>query len=73
MAESELKNLAGKMTEDEHQKVSDFAQFLSKKYLGLVIKNLRSLSNEGRNLEYIRLVNELFNLPGQDIREGRKD
>ena len=71
MAESELKNLAGKMTEDEHQKVSDFAQFLSKKYLGLVIKNLRSLSNEGRNLEYIRFVNELFSLPGQDISEQR--
>jgi len=71
MAESELKRMAGKMTEDEHQKVSDFAQFLSKKYLGLVIKNLRSLSNEGRNLEYIRLVNELFSLPGQDISEQR--
>ena len=71
IAESELKNLTGKMTEDEHQKVSDFARFLSKKYLGLLVKNLRSLSNEGRNLEYIRLVNELFSLPGQDIREGR--
>jgi glutamyl-tRNA reductase len=70
MAESELKNLSRNLTEDEHQKVSNFAQFLSKKYLGLVIKNLRSLSNEGRNLEYIRLVNELFNLPGHDIREG---
>ncbi len=71
IADSELKNLANKLTEDEHRKVSDFAQFLSKKYLGLVIKNLRSLSNEGRNLEYIRLVNELFNLPGKDIREER--
>jgi glutamyl-tRNA reductase len=70
LADSELKSLAKKMTEDEHRKVSDFAQFLSKKYLALIIKNLRSLSNEGRNLEYIRLVNELFNLPGKDVSEG---
>ena len=70
IAELELKNLSNKMTDQEHSKVSKFAYFLNKKYLSLIIKNLKILSNNGRKLEYVQLVNDLFELPEKDSDAG---
>ena len=69
ITESELKNICNKMTDQEHNKVTKFAYFLNKKYLNLIIKNLKALSNDGMKLEYVRFVNDLFELTGKD-RDG---
>ena len=62
ITDNELKNLAHKITEEEYQRVSDFAHMVNKKYLGLVIKNLKALSHDGSKIEYIEMVNRLFEL-----------
>ena len=65
-AENELNNLKPKISEEEFKQVNQYSGFITKKYLGLIIKNLKVLSKNGSNLEYIEMVNNLFELdPGQ--------
>lgn len=61
-SENELSNLKKSISEDEYQYVSQYSNFITNKYLGLIIKNLRELSKNGSSLEYIDLVNKLFDL-----------
>ena len=61
-SENELSNLKKRISKDEFHYVSQYSDFITKKYLGLIIKNLRELSKNGSNLEYIDLVNNLFDL-----------
>ena len=68
MSQKELESLKNKMSEDAYERVFEFAAFLQGKYLGLVIKNLKTLSDNGKRLEYIDLVNNLFELK----REAKK-
>ncbi|MEW5813998.1 MAG: glutamyl-tRNA reductase [Spirochaetota bacterium] len=65
MNEQELRRLKSKLSDNEYQKVQEYARFIKGKYLGLVIKNLKRLSDTGKKLEYIDLVNELFELKGR--------
>lgn len=58
----ELSIIKNKMTENEYKRVSEFAHFIKGKYLGHIIKNLKFVSENGRKLEYIDLVNNLFGL-----------
>jgi len=64
ISEEELRALKRRLPEETFQKVEDFGQFLQGKYLGLIVKNLKSLSRNGRRVEYVDLVNELFELRG---------
>ena len=68
MSRSELDSLKNRLSEEAYQKVEEFGHYLEGKYLGLIIKNLRSLSRDGRQLQYIDLVNELFELRQGDPR-----
>ena len=61
-SEIELSNLKKRISKDEFHYVSQYSDFITKKYLGLIIKNLRQLSKNGSSLEYIDLVNNLFDL-----------
>jgi glutamyl-tRNA reductase len=61
-SENELLNLKKRISKDEFYCVSQYSDFITNKYLGLIIKNLRKLSNNGNSLEYIDLVNNLFDL-----------
>ncbi len=61
----ELESLKHRMSEAEYEKVFQFADFLQGKYLGLVIRNLKKLSDNGTRLEYVDLVNDLFELHGK--------
>ncbi len=66
-SENELSNLKKRISKDEFQYVSQYSDFITNKYLGLIIKNLRELSKNGSSLEYIDLVNNLFDLtPAKD-------
>ena len=62
----ELEQLQKKVSEDEYQRVEEFTRFLKGKWLGLVIKNLKKLSNNGKKIEYIDVVNSLFELKEQN-------
>ena len=66
-SENELSNLKKRISKDEFHYVSQYSDFITNKYLGLIIKNLRELSKNGSSLEYIDLVNNLFDLaPAKD-------
>ncbi len=64
MMGKELNNLKNKITKNEYEKVAEFANFLNRSYIGLIIKNLKILSKNGSKFEYINLVNNLFELQG---------
>ncbi len=64
VARGELEGLKSRMSEDSYRRVQEFAEFLQGKYLGLIVKNLKSLSRDGQQLETIELVNQLFELRG---------
>ena len=67
-SENELSNLKKRISKDEFHCVSQYSDFITNKYLGLIIKNLRELSKNGSNLEYIDLVINLFDLePGTKV------
>jgi glutamyl-tRNA reductase len=66
---SGLKNLKSGVTENEFDRMSEFGECIKKKYLGLIIKNLKELSNNGQKPEYINLVNNLFGLSAKKIEE----
>jgi glutamyl-tRNA reductase len=61
----ELEALQRKASPREYERVEEFAHYIKGKCLGLVIKNLRSLSDNGKNVEYIELVKNLFDLKEQ--------
>ena len=58
----ELRSLQNKLPEETYARVLEFTEFLQGKYLGLIVKNLKELSHDGRRLEYVDLVNSLFEL-----------
>lgn len=62
LMENELQNLQNSVSEDEFGCLKKFSDKVHKKYLGLIIKNLKDVSDNGRHAEYIDLVNNLFDL-----------
>ncbi len=73
LAADELRSLNNKLTEIEYGKVVAFAGFLKRKYLSMIIKNLKSLSENGKKLDYIELVNDLFELNRGDDNAPHQD
>ncbi len=65
ISQAELGSLKNRLSGETFQKVEEFGRYLQGKFLGMVVKNLKSLSGDGRKLEYIDLVNELFELRGK--------
>jgi glutamyl-tRNA reductase len=62
ISSQELAKLKNRLAESEFEKVREYAQFINGKYMGILIKNLKSLSGNGRRLECIEIVNGLFEL-----------
>jgi len=62
LMENELINLKNSISEEEFGCLKRFSDKVHKKYLGLIIKNLKDISDNGRHVEYIDLVNNLFDL-----------
>jgi glutamyl-tRNA reductase len=65
ISQAELGSLKHRLPGETFQKVEEFGRYLQGKFLGMVVKNLKSLSEDGRKLEYIDLVNNLFELRGR--------
>jgi len=72
-SEKELSTLKKKISEEEFNCVSRYSEFITKKYLGLIIKNLRDLSKNGSNPEYIEFVNNLFELTPKTEQKRKMD
>ena len=66
ISSSELVKLKKRIAPETYEQVQQFSEFVKGKYLGLIVKNLRTLSREGRQLEYIDMVNDLFGLQTKD-------
>jgi len=62
LMDHELNSLYGNISDSEFDCLQKFSGKVHKKYLGMIIKNLKILSDNGRYVEYIDLVNNLFDL-----------
>ncbi len=61
---NELSKLSNRLPENEYARVAEYAQFIEGKYLGQIVKKLKDLSMNGQRLEYLEMVNKLFELDG---------
>ncbi len=48
--------------ETDYEKAAVYADLITKKFIGLMIENVKSVTNNGKKQEYITLVNKLFDL-----------
>lgn len=73
LMETELCQVENGLSEEEAHCLQKYSSRIHKKYLGLIIKNLKDLSDNGRLVEYIDLVNKLFDLDvsGRAQNEGK--
>jgi glutamyl-tRNA reductase len=63
---SQLSLLRNRLPEESYQHVEEFGKRLQSKYLALIVRNLKTLSQGGRHLDYVDLVNNLFGLRGPE-------
>jgi glutamyl-tRNA reductase len=61
----ELETYKKKMSEEEFKKVKDVSNFITAKYVNMIVENLILSSQNGKKVEYMELVNELFELNKQ--------
>lgn len=45
---------------DDHEKAVAYGEIITKKFIGLMIENVKSVTNNGRQEEYISMLNKLF-------------
>lgn len=48
--------------EIDHEKATIYGELITKKFIGLMIENVKSVTNNGQKQEYITMVNKLFDL-----------
>ncbi|QGY44193.1 glutamyl-tRNA reductase [Maribellus comscasis] len=48
-------------TEDKQQAINEFSTHLTQKYTRLFIKNLKEITENGKNTESLQIINKLFN------------
>jgi len=46
----------------DFEKASIYGELITKKFIGLMIENVKSVTNNGQKQEYIKMVNKLFEL-----------
>lgn len=48
--------------EIDHEKATIYGELITKRFIGLMIENVKSVTNNGQKQEYITMVNKLFDL-----------
>lgn len=48
--------------DSDYEKASLYGELITKKFIGLMIENIKSVTNNGKKQEYIKMVNQLFEL-----------
>lgn len=64
--EKELSSLEAKVSPEEFKRLEEFVLYIEGRWLGLIVRNLRQLTEEGKNLGYIEMLHSLFELEGSD-------
>lgn len=59
---SQLDGFKKVKNDDEAEKVSQFGDIMTSKLTRLMIRNVKTITDNGRNKEYVELVNKLFEL-----------
>jgi glutamyl-tRNA reductase len=49
-------------SDSEYGKATAYGEMITKKFIGMMIENVKSVTNNGRKQEYIKIVNKLFEL-----------
>ncbi|WP_052671069.1 glutamyl-tRNA reductase [Draconibacterium sediminis] len=60
--EAELEGFIKRQSKDNTEEASMYADHITNKFIRLMIKNVKSITDNGRKKEYIELVNDLFKL-----------
>ncbi len=63
VASMEVKNYKKISTEDEMQKVSEYSEHLAKKMTRILIKNLKEITDNGKDTESLQVLEKLFTYP----------
>lgn len=71
--EEQLATLKKKIPAEEYQRLEEFTSYLEGRWLGLIIRNLRNLTEGGRNLGYIEMLHTLFQLEEQEKNKDEMD
>ncbi|MDZ7794490.1 MAG: glutamyl-tRNA reductase [Spirochaetia bacterium] len=71
--EEQLASLKKKIPAEEYQRLEEFTSYLEGRWLGLIIRNLRKLTEGGRNLGYIEMLHTLFQLEEQEKNKDELD
>ncbi|MBP1617943.1 MAG: hypothetical protein H6Q14_1770 [Bacteroidetes bacterium] len=58
----EIKNYQKNLNEPDLGMVELYGSHMADKYSGLIIKNLKHLTDNGKNVEYLQMINRLFEL-----------
>ena len=69
----QLASLKKKIPAEEYQRLEEFTSYLEGRWLGLIIRNLRNLTEGGRNLGYIEMLHSLFQLEAQEENKDEMD
>ena len=46
--------------EADHEKAAAYGELITKKFIGLMIENVKSVTNNGQEQEYVLMLNKLF-------------
>ena len=60
--EAELEGFIKRQSKDNSEEASMYADHITNKFIRLMIKNVKSITDNGRKKEYIELVNDLFKI-----------
>jgi len=58
----ELETYKKKINGQEFKTVQEYGNYISERYVNMIVENLVSLSQNGKKIEYLEFVNELFKL-----------
>lgn len=59
---TELEGFIKRQSNDNSEEASNYADHITNKFIRLMIKNVKSITDNGRKKEYIELVNDLFKI-----------
>jgi len=48
------------LTEEESPQIKEYSKYLSEKMMKYLIRNLKTVSNNGQTTEYIKIIQDLF-------------
>jgi glutamyl-tRNA reductase len=55
-----LDGLIKNREQEEYERALEYGDLITKKLIGMMIENIKSVTDNGSNGEYIRVVNQLF-------------